>query len=124
MNLIQKQQVFTETAATVGGETPATELRDGLYDLPEKNSYSRSEVLEARMQHSKQLHRLQASFEERLQKLHLYYQQQMQHIATKAMDSSNFHNTPRNRDRARHQGSKQLQFTSAPIFGHRKNVAA
>ena len=38
MNLIQKQQVFTETAATVGGETPATELRDGLYDLPEKNS--------------------------------------------------------------------------------------
>ena len=124
MNLIQKQQVFTETAATVGGETPATELRDGLYDLPEKNSYSRSEVLEARMQHSKQLHRLQASFEERLQKLHLYYQQQIQHIATKAMDSSNFPNTPRNRDQARHQGSKQLQFTSATIFGHRKNVAA
>ena len=107
------------------GETPTTELRDGLFDLPEKNSYSRSEVLEARMQHSKQLHRLQASFEERLQKLHLYYQQQMQHIATKAMDSSNFPNTPRTpRNRARHQSSKQLQFTSATIFGQRRNVAA
>ena len=54
------------------------DLRDGLCDLPEKDSYSRKEVLQARMQHSKQIHRLQASFEERLQKMHAFYQQQIE----------------------------------------------
>ena len=60
------------------------DLRDGLCDLPEKDSYSRKEVLQARMQHSKQIHRLQASFEERLQKMHAFYQQQIESAQTSA----------------------------------------
>ena len=59
-------------------------LRDGLCDLPEKDVYSRKEVLQARMQHSKQIHRLQASFEERLQKMHTFYQQQIESVQASA----------------------------------------
>ena len=68
-----------DAAPTTSAPPPFGEdLRDGLCDLPEKDSYSRKEVLQARMQHSKQIHRLQASFEERLQKMHGFYQQQIE----------------------------------------------
>uniref|UniRef100_A0A7S0R9N3 Uncharacterized protein n=2 Tax=Pyramimonas obovata TaxID=1411642 RepID=A0A7S0R9N3_9CHLO len=42
-----------------------------------KETYTRAELLECRMEHSKQLHRMQASFERREQALHEYWMSQV-----------------------------------------------
>ena len=48
---------------------------DGLHGLPEKQVYSRQEVLEARIKHAKQLHQLQEIFEQRIRSVNQYYQE-------------------------------------------------
>ncbi len=58
----------------------ATEIRgdlvcEGLHGLPEKQTYTRQEVLEARIKHAKQLHQLQEIFEQRIRSVNAYYKQ-------------------------------------------------
>jgi hypothetical protein len=48
---------------------------EGLHGLAEKQTYTRQEVLEARIKHAKQLHQLQEIFEQRIQSVNAYYQE-------------------------------------------------
>ena len=58
--------------AEFGAEKP--QVCAGLHGLPEKQTYTRQEVLEARMRHAKELHKLQEIFEERVKGINKYYQ--------------------------------------------------
>ena len=63
-------------------ELPGELVCEGLHGLAEKQTYTRQEVLEARIKHAKQLHQLQDIFEQRIRSVNAYYQDIMSSQST------------------------------------------